>query len=199
MEITEKDVESHMPRILVLANYGNFLILWSRFELIVEVALMRELGLKPLQNSVVFASIPFEAKLCILQSLLTLDDKDSTGANLLADARQAAERNGFIHSVISEDEPFTRFKFVRREVKRNYTVSAKEIDFEAMDAHLAGFTTPFEAVEAHFGVSVPEIEAYTQEIESHPRAPAPRAKPRREARSSSGPSKRKSLPKGGRP
>lgn len=74
-------------------QYGQFLACWNSFDVLIEIALMRELRLTSEEACIVFASVGFGAKCHILGALLTKSAEGKKTYRLITDAVQLAERN----------------------------------------------------------------------------------------------------------
>lgn len=157
-------------------EYGSFFAVWASYELVVEVIIMRRLRLSPIEASIVCGGLGFGAKVNILYSLIA--DGDEVGKKLLRDAQNIAARNDFAHGFITKTPVPYQFKLIRRDVKDALTVRVKPLGFEEMAEHGIKVADAFHAVQAHFGVSDEDLDAYARAIESHSSIRASQAKPR---------------------
>ena len=111
------ELKSYLWRVFELVaffgEYGVFLCVWSGFELIIEIILMRELRLDPQEASIVCGGLSAGPKVQILTSLLTRSEAGSGGASLIREAQALADRNSFAHGFLygeNEKIDFSRFK-----------------------------------------------------------------------------------------
>ncbi len=168
--------ENH--RNLFLSNYGSFLALWSSFDVLIEILIMRQLGTTEEKTSIVCAGLVFGTKVNILYSLLNRDPKNAEGVKLIKQAQQSAERNRFAHGFFRVDRPNAIFTLIKREVKEKYTATAKHYDLNKIIQHTDKFSQAFSAVTDHFGLSVEDMDSYTTQIEDHASAPKSQGKHR---------------------
>jgi hypothetical protein len=85
-----------------------YLQLWQTYELMVEIAIMRELRLSIEQTSIVCGSLAYAAKSAILLGLLKKNGTKADAISALRTAQQLAERNDFYAQLF---DPFTRGTF----------------------------------------------------------------------------------------
>jgi hypothetical protein len=161
-------------------EYGQFLGAWSSFEVLVEVALMRELRLTIEEACITFASIGSGARFNVLYSLLSQHGETHKVA-IISEAVDLAERNGFAHGFISVSEDSTEFTLVRRDVKRSLTVRPKKMTPLQMQRHAHIFYGKFEEAMKVFGITDTDLIEYQRGVELL--AKIPQAHPPAKARS----------------
>lgn len=94
-----------MPELHLAAALGHFVIGWSSIEAVVEVAIKKQLRLKPLESSIVTARLQFRSRSMILMSLLNLDPtKNAEAITVLKEIRVIQERNDILHSIVGGSE-----------------------------------------------------------------------------------------------
>ncbi len=152
-------------------EYGKFLGAWSSFDVMVEVALMRQLRLTPREACTVFASIGFGAKFHILGALITSTDSGAKKYAIIQDAVKLAERNGFAHGFISVNPDGDQFTMVRREVKGALEVKPKVFTPLTMLRHEHLFLGKFEEAQTAFSISDEDLILYQREVESYAKPP----------------------------
>jgi len=165
------------------AEYGFFLAIWSYFEIVVEVLIMRELGLRPREASIVCGGLGFGTKLNMLFSLLARNQKNAEGIALLKRARESAERNSFAHGFLYYDESEKEGGLLIRNVKDKYFVESKPLNIELFAKHVVEFLSQVSAVIKHFRIDPADCMAYTRSIAIDARDHAAQASRRRESRS----------------
>ena len=150
------------------SRYGSFLQLWQTFELLVEIIIMKRLGITPRQASIVCGGINFQAKISIALSLLKEErPRNEKAISALSTAKTEAERNDFIHSFLTHGRDGT-LHLIRREIKPGgYSVERRVVTVDGMQSHAGQFAASFERAANELGISETDIDAYSREIESH--------------------------------
>jgi hypothetical protein len=171
-------------------QYGQFLAAWNSFDVLVEIALMRELRLTTKETCIVFASVGFGAKSFILGALLTQSEAGKEKYALITSAIQLAERNGFAHGFISVSDDQSHFTMVRRAVKGSLEVRPKIMTSLTMQKHLHVFGAKFQEAQAAFAISDGDLIIYQREVESYAKAPQAQDTPHPEAKTNSSASKK---------
>jgi hypothetical protein len=162
--------DEHVKRIQDFhRHYGLFLQLWQTFELMVEMVIMRQLKLTHRQTSIVCGGINFQAKLSIALTLLKEDKKaNEKPIAALSKARSEAERNDFVHSLLSHSRKLGILHLLRREVRpAGYSVDRRVMTPDTMREHGDKFADACEAVMVQLNISQDDIDAYVRAIESH--------------------------------
>lgn len=160
-----------MPYHSFFLQYGQFLGAWSTFDLLVEVAIMRELRLSVEESCIVVSSLQFGAKTHILTSLLNRTEEGKAKSAIITEAIRFAERNGFAHGFISTSEDQQRYTFVRREVKGALNVKLKTFTPLQMQKHLYVFCDKVSKAQEALSINSDELIRYQQEVESYAKAP----------------------------
>ena len=119
--------------VLFLFEYGNFLVFWSTFEVVVEVVIMRQLGTDAERTSIVCGGLGIGAKMAILCSLLNRTPGNEKGVALFKEAQTLAERNSFAHGFFLVERATGKFELIKREVKDTYRARVKNFDADLMD------------------------------------------------------------------
>ncbi|MFL5015041.1 MAG: hypothetical protein ACJ8EW_02405, partial [Rhizobium sp.] len=101
--MSQEEFEKNTRTLVTLAGYCNFLALWSTFEIILEILIMRELRLTSEETSIVCTGKAVDGKMTMLQALLRRDPEKAKGIGLLTTARAIAKRNSFVHGFFRVD------------------------------------------------------------------------------------------------
>lgn len=174
--------QPHRPKVrdkvvMFLFEYGNFLVFWSTFEIVVEVIMMRQLGTDAERTSIVCGGLGIGAKMAIVCSLLNRTLGNEKGVALLKEAQTLAERNSFAHGFFLIEHATGGFELIKREVKDTYRARVKKFDAELMDKHSTEFIRKVEEIQRHFSVTAKDLADYTKQIEDHASARASQGKP----------------------
>lgn len=167
-ELPPVDIAAAIPEnldeeILKMAAFGTFMTIWAQFELIVEMLIMRELRLTPMETSIICGGLGFGAKANALYSLLNRDKaKNEIGVRLLAEAQVAAQRNWFAHGFLILKDG--QMELVRREVKGTYIVRKKKFSAQDLMAHANNFIALFNKCQLEFRISNADLDNYGSEI-----------------------------------
>lgn len=148
-------------------SYGQFLALWSSFDIALEIALMRLLRLTVKEACTVFASVGFGAKSNIIQSLVIGLPDGPDKCKKIREAIECAERNSFAHGFVSVDEAGNIFTLTSRSVKVSLEVKPKQFSAIDMQRHMYVFGEKFDAVISAFGISEQDLIIYQREVESY--------------------------------
>lgn len=168
-----------------LKEYGSFLALWSTFDVLIEIAIMRELRLSPQEASIVCAGLGFGAKVNVLFSLLSRDEKNDAKIAAVRKAHQMAERNSFAHGFLFRDDEIERYCLVRREVKDRYAVKSKNLNSASMTEHALDFGALFSAAMSALKITEADLDSYAQSIRDDVIALQDQARRRRESQTNS--------------
>jgi hypothetical protein len=149
-------------------RYGSFLQLWQTYEIVIEVAIMRQLGLSIRQASIVLNSLNFAAKSSILLALLKEDGERNKGAvSAITEAQTQAERNDFTHSFLAFRGDGS-MSLIRRNVRNgNYSVKPRDVSAISMHDHAFAFGENLRLAMEALEVTSEDIDRYSTEIESH--------------------------------
>lgn len=158
-------------------QYGQFLAAWNSFEVLIEIALKRELKMDTKTTCIVFSSIGFAAKSHILGALLNQAGGGSAKYKLIQAAITHAERNGFAHGFISVSPNSKLFTMVRREVKGQLSVKPKEFTSLTMQKHLYVFGNMMVEAQDAFNITDNDLIKYQREVELLAKAPPAQGSP----------------------
>lgn len=122
-----------IPNMPLLQMLGSFVLSWSAIEASIEVCISRELGLKPLESSIVTAGLMFKARSSILLSLLNRDAKKNEKAiSVLKKILELEDRNDIMHSVIGGSD--SQIWFNRRKTNRHFASKIEVYKLDRMAA-----------------------------------------------------------------
>lgn len=84
---------------------GLFVNAWSTVEGTLDVAISKQLGLNPLDGSIITAGLPFRAKSDTLKGLLTRNrDENADALDVLAKIKNMPDRNDLLHGIAGASE-----------------------------------------------------------------------------------------------
>ncbi len=90
-----------MPKPELAEALGLFVLGWAMVEATLEVAINKQLKLRPLESSIVTAGLQFKSRAAILRSLLAREPQKNAKAIDVVKALQSdKDRNDIMHSVI---------------------------------------------------------------------------------------------------
>jgi hypothetical protein len=149
-------------------RYGAFLQIWQTFELMIEIAIMRQLRLSEEETSILCSGLNYSTKASILVALLKRDPTKAQAMQAVRKAQQHAERNDFVHAFLVHAGELGDMKLVRRTVKNgNYDVDLRPVTDTGMKQHVDQFTNAFLEALQGLGIAEEDIDAYSTAIESH--------------------------------
>lgn len=148
-------------RTQLLHDYGTFMALWNEFETGLEVAIMRLTGMTPLKTSIVLAGLISSAKTHILYSLLAEEGR-TVAIEKVKNVVNAASRNHLVHAISASDADFSRFAFVKRDVKEKYKVKCAEFTDDTFREHLENFQKLVSEVSDELNIRFNDLEEYAR-------------------------------------
>jgi hypothetical protein len=149
-------------------RYGSFIQLWQTYELMIEIAIMRQLRISVEENSIVCGGLNYSAKSAIILGLLKRDGTKANAVSALRTAQQTSERNNFIHSFLTHSRVEPLMRLVRRSVRDgNYKVEWRDATKGGMQAHGDEFAAAFQRAADALDISESDIDAYASELEAH--------------------------------
>ena len=90
-----------IPKPELAEALGLFVLGWAMVEATLEVAISKQLKIRPLESSIVTAGLQFRSRAAILRSLLAREPKKNAKAIDVVKALQCdRDRNDIMHSVI---------------------------------------------------------------------------------------------------
>jgi len=138
-------------------HYATVLVLWNVFESLLEISIMREAKLAPLQAVIICSGLPFERKASIARSLLAL--RDATNAiRLINRITQEVSRNLLIHAQIRAGENTITFRKI--ETDQRLKVKEKTFNVETLEAHYRAFSKLMDELMADLGIYDDAIVSY---------------------------------------
>ena len=122
-----------MPKPHIAQMLGYFVMAWSLIEAAIEVGIGKQLGIKPLESSIVTAGLMFKARASILASLLNRDpSKNATALSLLKEIQAIEDRNDILHSVVGSGT--NQIWFNRRKTKNKFSSKIERYNWERLSA-----------------------------------------------------------------
>ena len=119
--------------LVTLAAYGLFMVNWSLFETIIEVAIQKRLELHPIEGNIITSSLQFQARSGILRSLLALDKsaEAAEASKLIGTMVTDANRNAIIHGHVHVNGDH-ELKFVHRKAAEKLSATSVVVDMNSM-------------------------------------------------------------------
>jgi|SRR5882724_4066187 len=109
------------------AALGYFIMAWSGVEAAIEISIAKQLGLTPLDGSIVTAGLQFRGRAMMLLSLLNRDPVKHAGAiKTVTEMQNIQDRNDILHSVIGGTEALIWFN--RRRVDQTFKSKIEKYD-----------------------------------------------------------------------
>jgi len=111
--------EWKMANAKLIQMLGHFVQAWSLIESSMEVCIGKQLGLPPLETSIITSGLMFRARASILMSLLNRDpSKNREAIRILKQIQSIEDRNDIMHSVIGGSE--NEIWFNRRKTTKKF-------------------------------------------------------------------------------
>src|SRR5262249_32287308 len=143
------------------ARYGGFLLLWQSFELLIEVAITRELRLSEEEATIVCATLGYAAKINVLLALLKRDTSNASAIKALQTASQSAEQNDFTHSFMIHEPGQERSFLIRRTMREgNYKIDQRPASKDGMQQHGNDFAAAYAQAAKALGITEADVDAY---------------------------------------
>jgi hypothetical protein len=146
------------------SQYGSMLGIWSYYDTLVEILIMRELKLTPQQTSIVCGGLSSGPKLHILCSLLALKTENEALIGSLKHLQEIAERNSFAHGFVDYDKATGMFSLISRKVSFRHKVKTKSLDLSAFHSHIDQFKTKLNELLLEQNISMDQIAEYQKTI-----------------------------------
>ncbi len=150
-----------------LQHYGDFFAFWSTFDLIIEIMIMRKLGIDEEETCIVCAGLGFGMKVAILKSLMNRHPDSAAHVADIEKAQNLAARNSFAHGFFMLNRSTAEFKLIRRAVKDHYTATTKHYNDATMEKHTKDFIAHVNEMMKTFLITEDEIEDYIKRIEAY--------------------------------
>jgi hypothetical protein len=120
-----------MPNEALTQALGQFIMAWSLVESTIEVAICKQLGLAPLESSIITAGLMFKARATILQSLLKRSPrKNAKAIEIIQEIQDVDDRNDILHSIIGGSK--NTIWFNRRKTQRKFSSKIEFYDRERL-------------------------------------------------------------------
>lgn len=157
-----------------LHSLGAFVVSWSVYDAVLEVGIIRELGVETLKGSIVTCQISTAHRAGILSALLKLRDEKHPAVNAIKDLTDMANRNAIHHSLMEvAPEPVTILR--RRLDNGNYKTHRMDFTDGALKAHVLDTNRRIAELQSLLGISDTDISAfaYGSMLDSKPRQSPP--------------------------
>ncbi|RTL90035.1 hypothetical protein EJV44_22090 [Ancylobacter aquaticus] len=147
----------------VLTSLGQFVMAWSLAESTVEVCIAKQLGLTPLDGSIVTAGLQFRSRQALLASLLARDTPPNTAAiAVLKEMGSIGDRNDILHSVVGGSKAGVWFN--RRKTGPNkFTSKIEKYDASRLKMLVLKCSTLASDLMAALDVSADDYKRFFQE------------------------------------
>ncbi len=157
----------------IYLSLGSFLVVWSRFEGMLEVLIMRETRMDDAHAVIVCSGLGFERKASIVRSLLSLHgEKFKPAITLINKIVADAERNAIVHGLVDQSQPKC-LGFTKRSTDQKLTVKTQMFDTLAMNAKSNTLLAQLNKLGAMLGIQQADVVAYekmTRNLASNPAA-----------------------------
>ena len=165
-----------------LHDYAFLLLLWSQFEVALEVKIAKLAGLSAIDASIILGGLSFGNKPSILYSLLEKRGRPDVSAKI-EKVIQHVGRNALVHGIPGSDTDAGTFAFFRREVGAAYLI--KHLTYTAKE-----FNQHFEKFQSLASEAMDVMELEDSDLDEYasaagllePTPPRPQAHLHREAR-----------------
>jgi hypothetical protein len=142
---------------ILVGHLGFFTVMWSIFDMLIDAAIMKELGLTPMQGAIVTSSLAHKAKISILRSLLNLDSKKNAEAlSTLGKITQLAGRNSIMHGHVHIGD--TSLSFVKMDVDSQLTAKQKRFENLEFGALVTEIANLVKKVQGQLGLSQEDLD-----------------------------------------
>ncbi|WGM37776.1 hypothetical protein [Caulobacter sp. NIBR1757] len=142
-------------------SYGLFLVVWSTFEAVLEVATMKIANMDPVHAVIVSSGLGFERKASIARSLMALDgDRYATAISLINQITQTAERNAMVHGQIRIGSE--SIAFVKRTTDQKLQTTVKRLSADEFAIRVATVNVLVANLQANLEITDEELEAYSK-------------------------------------
>ena len=144
------------------ALYGSFMILWATFELLIEIAIMRELNLSPRDTSITVGGLGFGAKVEIFFSLMAKSETNSNKSKKVREFQNIAKRNALVHSFpVLQGRDYV---LIRREVKGNLIIKRTRYNERQLYQHVSSLSDKLVEVQNELKITDDDIDEYTEHM-----------------------------------
>jgi hypothetical protein len=146
----------------LFGQYGLFMVAWSSFEIVIEIAIAKALGLWPEDASLMLGSLTSGPKLDRLKRLLERSPDSKAKLDAVNVAARLAERNALVHSfVMDRGETFI---FVSRDTIKRKSINVKQFTVQEMAKHNREFADAVLSAQRELGVSDQDFDDYTHRL-----------------------------------
>jgi hypothetical protein len=147
----------------ILAAYGLFMVNWSLFEITLEVGIMKQVELHPVEGTIVTPGLQIERRASILRSLLAIHgEKFKETITLINQVVAQAKRNSIIHGHVFFGGDGKEIKFVQRNTDQKLTAKSVSFDAKAMLAHAASLREKIVRLQELLSISNSDLEEFAK-------------------------------------
>jgi hypothetical protein len=148
----------------ILAAYGLFMVNWSLFEITLEVGIMKQVELHPVEGTIVTSGLQIERRASILRSLLAIhgEKKFKETIMLINQVVAQAKRNSIIHGHVFFGGDGKEIKFVQRNTDQKLTAKSVSFDAKAMLAHAASLREKIVSLQELLSISNSDLEEFAK-------------------------------------
>jgi len=144
-----------------LAAYGLFMATWSLLEIVIEVAIAKQLSIGFLEGNIITSGMGYEQRASILRSLLARHSPEFDDVRaLLTEVTRDARRNTMAHGHIRVSE--TTIEFIKRSTKERLTATKAEFSTVGMVQHLDVLNQRIKVIQSRLGVTDHDLEAFAK-------------------------------------
>ncbi|MGN6150748.1 MAG: hypothetical protein ACTHOH_01910 [Lysobacteraceae bacterium] len=136
---------------------GAFMIAWSSFETVIEVAIKNQLGVNDQVGEITTSSLGFMSKSSILTSLLQLSNpKHEEAIKLLNQIVGDAKRNAIVHGRVFMDTD-GKITFIKSNVSSSYRAKKATFTPEELNNHALKLSSDAAAFQSLLGISESDL------------------------------------------
>jgi hypothetical protein len=140
---------------------GAFVILWSVFEAVLEIGIMRELKLSPVKSAIVTCEMGTKARSGCLRSLISLDRPKHEALGLILRIINEGERNTIHHGMI-QVRP-APIKFIKRTAGGSYKETITSFSSQKMQSHINKLSGLINSLQSSLGITDNDLNTFLEE------------------------------------
>lgn len=153
-------------------DYGCFMVFWSNFDVVLEVAICKAISRSPRENCSALAWLTTGQKRAVLEGALAAHETDRRAS--LAAVFAAVDRNGWVHGTVlnpkGDFSQLTRLRVRKDRSSGDVTVTNGPVDFST--SPFDDFYPSDERFMQTFAISVRDCNEYIQAIQGSSRGAA---------------------------
>ena len=137
---------------------GYFVTLWSVFETVLEVGIMRELEISAAKSSILTCDMGTKARAEILRSLIYLRDPENRARSLISKIQSEGERNTIHHGTI-QVRPLPH-RFIKRTANGKYQERIIEFSPDRLRAHITKLIELIDELQKELDISDEDLNRF---------------------------------------